>query len=75
MRLMSEGTLPGPWIHARIRISSCDSDDGGNSRSELRNGLYMAITAGVVRKVVNSAIKTRMANISSFRTCLMTNVS
>jgi hypothetical protein len=29
----------------------------------------MAITVGVVMKVVTSAISTRMANISSFSTC------
>ena len=29
----------------------------------------MAITVGVVMKVVTKAISTKMANISSFRTC------
>jgi hypothetical protein len=34
-----------------------------------RKGLYMAMTVGVVMKVVNSAMRTNIAKISSLRTC------
>ena len=37
--------------------------------SDFLAGLYMAVTRGVVMKVVKRAIRTMIANVSSFRTC------
>ena len=37
-----------------------------------RVGLLMAMTVGVVMKVVKSAMRTRIANVSSLSTCFQT---
>lgn len=74
-KLISEGMLPGPWMHARMRSFSCKSvsrDGFCEPEFTIREGLYMAKTIGVVMKVVKRAMSTRMVNISSLSTCLAT---
>lgn len=76
IRFMREGEFPGPRIQAKIRSSASVPLEFDNFfqnshppiAGSLCSGLYMAITVGVVMKVVKSAIMTKMANISSLRT-------
>lgn len=76
MRLTSAGMFPGPWTQARRRNSSfmvvfraADLNRLLMVEEEtLRAGLYMAMTVGVVMKVVNNAMRTNIANTSSLST-------
>ena len=78
------GTSRGERTQARTRSSEADrcslEREGWRLRRltasapPRRAGLYMVITAGVVMKVVKSAIRTSMANVSSLRTCSLERI-